>query len=153
MTLQASDLSNFKASFISEQFSVTKIQIFSFRKEKCLSVWSYDKNISMYILTKTYLYKKHVFVQRDLQERVIYKNDSRFEAIRLFIWFIIIMTKRKIFKHGSSLWPDLSKIILNFNTTGLPHWLWTKLSSPETSEFGSLMKVEFVKEWVWKNPK
>ena len=84
MTLQASDLSNFKASFISEQFSVTKIQIFSFRKEKCLSVWSYDKNISMYILTKTYLYKKHVFVQRDLQERVIYKNDSRFEAIRLF---------------------------------------------------------------------
>ena len=29
------------------EFSVTKIQIFKFRKVKCSSVWRYDKNISI----------------------------------------------------------------------------------------------------------
>ena len=43
MPLQGSKLSHFKTSSISKKFSVTKIQIFSFRKEKCSSVWSYDK--------------------------------------------------------------------------------------------------------------
>ena len=48
----------FKGVFLSEdtdafvitpkQFSVTKIQIFSFSEEKCSSVWSYDKNISTF---------------------------------------------------------------------------------------------------------
>ena len=32
---------------ISKQFSVTKIQIFSFWKEKYSSVWSYDKNVPL----------------------------------------------------------------------------------------------------------
>ena len=48
LPLQASKLSNFKTSSISKQFSDTKIQIFSFRKEKCSSVWSYEKNISIF---------------------------------------------------------------------------------------------------------
>ena len=43
LPLQASKLSN----SISKQLSVTKIQIFSFRKEKCWSVWSYDKNVPL----------------------------------------------------------------------------------------------------------
>ena len=54
---------------------------------------SSDKNVPL---------QKHVFVQRDLQERVIYKNDSRFEAIRLF-HLIYYMTKKETFKLGSSL--------------------------------------------------
>ena len=37
---------NFKTSSISKQFPITKFQIFSFREDKCSSVWNYDKNIS-----------------------------------------------------------------------------------------------------------
>jgi hypothetical protein len=48
LPLQASKLSNFKTFSISRQFSVTKTQIFKFRKIKCSSVWSYDKNISIF---------------------------------------------------------------------------------------------------------
>ena len=55
---------------------------------------SSDKNVPL---------QKHVFVQRDLQERVIYKNDSRFEAIRLFHLIYYSMTKKETFKLGSSL--------------------------------------------------
>jgi hypothetical protein len=40
--------SNFETFSIFKQFSVAKIQIFSFKKEKCLSVWRYDKNISIF---------------------------------------------------------------------------------------------------------
>ena len=54
LPLQASKLSNFKTSSISKQFSVTKIQIFSFREEKCSSVWSYDKNISIFWQKRTF---------------------------------------------------------------------------------------------------
>ena len=45
LPLQGSKLSNFKAVSISKQFSVTEIQIFSFKEKKCSSGWSYDKNI------------------------------------------------------------------------------------------------------------
>ena len=48
LPLQASKYSNFKISSITKQFSTTNIQIFSFSKEKCSSVWSYDKNISTF---------------------------------------------------------------------------------------------------------
>ena len=53
-----SKLSNFKTSSISKQFSVTKIQIFSFREEKCSSVWSYDKNISVFWQKRTFIYSQ-----------------------------------------------------------------------------------------------
>ena len=46
LPLQASKYSKSKISANSKQFSDTKIQIFSFREEKCSFVWSYDKNIS-----------------------------------------------------------------------------------------------------------
>ena len=55
-----SKYSNFKISSISKQFSVTRIQIFSFKEEKCSVVCSYNKNISKYFLTKMYLY--HILV-------------------------------------------------------------------------------------------
>ena len=55
LALQGSKLSNIKTSSISKQISVTKIQIFSFREEKCSSIWSYDKNISTF-------WKKHTFI-------------------------------------------------------------------------------------------
>ena len=57
LPLQASKYSNLKISSLSKQFSFTKIQSFSFREEKCFFVWSYDKNISTFLLTQTYLYQ------------------------------------------------------------------------------------------------
>ena len=38
----------------------TKIQIFSFREEKCFSVWSYDKNISIFWQKCTFTYSNFV---------------------------------------------------------------------------------------------
>ena len=40
---------SFQKSSILKQISVAKIQIISFREEKCLSVWSYDKNIIIFL--------------------------------------------------------------------------------------------------------
>ena len=54
LPLQASKYSNFKTSSISKRFSVTKIQIFSFREEKCSFVWSYDKSISTFWQKRTF---------------------------------------------------------------------------------------------------
>ena len=48
LSLKASKLPNLKASSIFKQFSVTKNQIFSFKKEKCSSVWRFDKNIIIF---------------------------------------------------------------------------------------------------------
>jgi hypothetical protein len=46
---------SFKTFSISKHFLVTKIQIFSFRAEKCSSVWSYDKNISIFWQKRTFI--------------------------------------------------------------------------------------------------
>ena len=47
-----------KATFALTALKIAKIQIFSFREEKCLSVWNYDKNIStlMYLYLFLYLF-------------------------------------------------------------------------------------------------
>ena len=54
MPLQGSKLSNFKTSSVSKQFSVTKIQIFSFREAKCSSVWSHQRSISIFWQKRTF---------------------------------------------------------------------------------------------------
>ena len=59
LPLQASKLSNFKISSIYKQFAVTKIQIFSFREEKCLSAWSYDKSSNKNVPLGQYSVVRH----------------------------------------------------------------------------------------------
>ena len=93
MPLQGSKLSNFKTSSIFEQFLVTKIQIFSFREEKCLPVMTKASVLSekyvpllLYrIDQKTSLAVRQTCFNWKLLLILLYKFNNQNNGLRFFL--------------------------------------------------------------------
>ena len=92
LPLKSSKLSNLKISSISKQFSVTKIQIFSFREEKCLSVWSYDKNISTFWQKRTFTNNLCLLFRMNDEKNHALNLNNHFFSNGFYFWIFCVQS-------------------------------------------------------------